>query len=134
LLLGIDLRKDGSVLEPAYDDARGITAEFNLNLLTRINRELDADFDLNAFRHRAVYNEAAGRIEMYLVSTRQQRAHIRGISLEVDFTAGEMVHTENSYKYSAAEIDALAAAVGLKRECQWLDSSRKFSVNVFTQV
>src|SRR5205085_6575468 len=85
LLLGIDLRKDRTTLELAYDDSRGITAEFNLNLLVRINRELDGDFDLNAFRHRAVYDEEAGRIEMYLVSTRSQRVRIAGIDLEVEF-------------------------------------------------
>jgi uncharacterized SAM-dependent methyltransferase len=131
LLVGIDLRKDAVILELAYDDARGVTAEFNLNLLSRINRELDADFDLNAFRHRAVYNEEAGRIEMYLVSTRQQRVRVAGIDLGVEFAAGETIHTENSYKYSQAEIGALADAAGLRRECEWLDSARRFSVNLF---
>jgi dimethylhistidine N-methyltransferase len=131
MLIGIDLRKDRAVLEPAYDDARGVTAEFNLNLLSRINRELDADFDLNAFRHRAVYNDAAGRIEMYLASTRAQRVHIAAIGLEVDFAAGETIHTENSYKYSQAEIDAIASPAKLRREFQWLDSAGTFSVNLF---
>jgi dimethylhistidine N-methyltransferase len=131
LLVGIDLRKDRSVLEPAYDDARGVTSEFNLNLLHRINRELEADFDLNAFHHRAVYNDEAGRIEMYLVSTRAQRVHIAGIGLDVEFAAGEPIHTENSYKYSQAEIDELAEAARLQRQCQWLDNAGHFSVNVF---
>jgi dimethylhistidine N-methyltransferase len=131
MLIGIDLRKDRAMLEPAYDDARGVTAEFNLNLLSRINRELDADFDLNAFRHRAVYNDGAGRIEMYLVSTRVQRVHIAALRLEVDFAAGETIHTENSYKYSQAEIDAIASTAKLRRECQWLDSVGTFSVNLF---
>jgi len=131
LLVGIDLRKDRSVLEPAYDDTRGVTAEFNLNLLARINRELEADFDLNAFHHRAVYNEEAGRVEMYLVSTRVQSVRIAKIPLQVEFAAGEAIHTENSYKYSPAEIDVLGEAAGLRRECQWLDSAGRFSVNIF---
>jgi dimethylhistidine N-methyltransferase len=130
LLIGIDLRKDRAVLEPAYDDARGTTAEFNLNLLTRINRELDADFNLNAFRHRAVYDEEVGRVEMYVVSTRQQRVRIAAIDLDVQFAAGETIHTENSYKYSQTEIDALASAAGLRRECEWLDTGGRFSVNL----
>ncbi|HMF11624.1 MAG TPA: L-histidine N(alpha)-methyltransferase [Gemmataceae bacterium] len=130
LLLGIDLRKDRDVLEPAYDDARGVTAEFNLNLLARINRELDADFDLDAFRHRAVYNEDAGRVEMYLVSTQARRVRIPGIALSVEFAAGETIHTENSYKYSQAEIAALSEAAGLTCECQWLDGAGRFSVNL----
>jgi dimethylhistidine N-methyltransferase len=131
LLVGIDLRKDRAALELAYDDARGVTAEFNLNLLARINRELEADFDLDAFRHRAVYNAEAGRVEMYLVSNRPQRVRIAGIDLDVDFVAGEAIHTENSYKYSQAEIDALAEGAGLHRECEWLDSRGRFSLNLF---
>jgi dimethylhistidine N-methyltransferase len=131
LLVGIDQRKDRAVLEPAYDDARGVTAEFNLNLLTRINRELEADFDLNAFCHRALYNDEAGRIEMYLVSMRRQRVRIAGIRLDFEFEAGEAIHTENSYKYSSAEIDALANAAGLRRERQWHDSGGRFSLNLF---
>jgi dimethylhistidine N-methyltransferase len=131
LLVGIDLRKDRAILEPAYNDARGVTAEFNLNLLARINRELEANFDLDAFRHRAVYNEEAGRVEMYLVSTRPQRVRIAGIDLDVEFAAEEAIHTENSYKYSSAEIDALTEAVGLRREFHWLDSAGRFSVNIF---
>ncbi len=130
LLVGIDLRKDRSVVEPAYNDAQGITARFNLNLLTRINRELDGGFDLGAFRHRAVYDDGAGRIEMYLDSARGQRVPIGALDLIVPFAAGEPVHTENSYKYSAPEIDALAAAAGLRIESQWQDGGRRFSVNV----
>jgi len=131
LLVGIDVRKDRATLEPAYDDARGVTAEFNLNLLARINRELEADFDLDGFRHRAVYDDDAGRMEMYLVSTRPQRVRLAGLGLDVDFAAGEAIHTENSYKYSQAEIAALAEAAGLICECQWLDSGGRFSVNLF---
>jgi dimethylhistidine N-methyltransferase len=131
ILVGIDLRKDRAVLERAYDDARGVTAEFNLNLLTRINRELEAEFDLNAFRHRAVYNEEEGRIEMYLVSTRDQRVGIKGIGMEMEFAAGEAIHTENSYKYTPAEIDALANAAALRRVAHWLDNAGRFSLNLF---
>ncbi|MBI3951852.1 MAG: L-histidine N(alpha)-methyltransferase [Acidobacteria bacterium] len=129
LLVGIDLRKDRGVLEKAYDDASGVTAQFNLNILARINRELGGHFDLQAFRHRAVYNEEIGRIEMYLDSTRAQRASIERLGLEVSFAAGETMHTENSYKYSFAEIETLAAAGGLRMEGQWLDSERRFSEN-----
>jgi L-histidine Nalpha-methyltransferase len=130
LLIGVDLRKGRAVLEPAYDDAQGVSAAFNLNLLARINRELGGHFDLARFRHRAVYNEAAGRIAMYLVSSVAQRVRIDALDLEVAFAADEAIHTENSYKYSAAEIDSLASAAGLRREAEWLDSQRRFSLNL----
>lgn len=126
LLIGVDLRKDKAILEAAYDDAAGVTAAFNLNLLARINRELDGAFDLRAFQHRAVYDEAAGRIEMYLVSTRTQRVRIGRLGLEIEFAAGEMVHTENSYKYSPAEIADLSAAAGLVIEHSYFDAERRF--------
>lgn len=132
LLAGIDLRKQNTVLEKAYDDSRGVTAQFNLNLLARINRELGGNFNLEAFRHRAVYNEELGRIEMYLDSTRAQKVSIASLPLEVSFTQGEAIHTENSYKYSLAEIDALAAPAGLRVERQWLDRQARFSVTVFS--
>jgi L-histidine Nalpha-methyltransferase len=134
LLVGIDLRKDRAILEPAYDDARGVTAEFNLNLLARVNRELDADFDLNAFRHRAVYNEEAGRIEMYLVSSRPQTVRLRALGLEVDFAAVEAIHTENSYKYAPGEIEALLAATALRLECRWVDHAGRFSANLLRTI
>jgi dimethylhistidine N-methyltransferase len=130
LLAGIDLCKDASVLEPAYDDAQGVTARFNKNILTRINRELDADFDLDQFEHRAHYNEDLGRVEMYLVSASAQMAAIRGLDLEVSFSAGEAVHTENSYKYSSDEINSLAEGSGMDLERQWMDRDRRFSVNI----
>jgi dimethylhistidine N-methyltransferase len=130
MLVGIDLRKDRAVLERAYDDARGVTAQFNLNLLARINRELGGDFDLDRFRHRAVYDEEAGRVEMYLDSACDQEVTIGRLGLTVAFAAGEAVHTENSYKYSSAEIEALAAAAGLGVERQWLDGEGRFSVNL----
>src|SRR5207302_8060078 len=112
-----------------YDDSQGITADFNLNLLTRINRELGGHFDLDAFQHRASYNEGPGRIEMYLVSKRDQQVPIDGLELQVSLSAGEELHTENSYKYSCAEIHALAASSHLHITAQWLDSRQQFSVN-----
>ena len=129
LLVGIDLRKDASVLEPAYDDAEGVTAQFNLNLLGRINHELGGRFDVGAFDHKAIYDVDAGRIEMYLVSAAQQTVRIESLDLEVDFEAGESIHTEDSYKYSLEEIDALVAGVGLEMNGQWFDSEKRFSLN-----
>ena len=108
--VGVDLRKDRAVLVPAYDDAQGVTAAFNLNLLARLNREGGADFDLDAFRHRAVWNEAESRIEMHLESLRAQTAVIAGTP--VHFAAGETIHTENSYKHSIAGFQALARSAG----------------------
>lgn len=131
LLVGIDLRKDRGVLEPAYDDSHGVTARFNLNVLARVNRELGGHFDLEAFRHRAVYDAEIGRIEMYLVSTRAQRVRIDRLGLTAVFDAGEAIHTENSYKYSLAEIEALARGGDLRIDAQWLDSEGRFSVNLF---
>jgi L-histidine N-alpha-methyltransferase len=128
LLLGVDLRKDARVLERAYDDAAGVTAAFNLNLLERINRELGGDFDLASFRHRARYDEREGRVEMHLESLRAQRVRIAALGLELVFQAGETIHTENSYKYSAEEIDALAAAGGFEVESRWYDAEHRFSL------
>jgi uncharacterized SAM-dependent methyltransferase len=131
MLVGVDLRKNRAVLEAAYDDAVGVTAAFNLNLLARINHELNGNFDLSAFRHRAVYNQDLGRIEMYLVSTRVQSVTIGRIGLTVRFTAGETIHTENSYKYSLAEVNAVATAAGLQDHRFWLDAGGRFSLHLF---
>lgn len=130
LLIGIDLRKERATLERAYDDSRGVTAQFNLNLLARINDELGGRFDLGAFRHRAIYNEALGRVEMHLESLRAQRVRIDALEMEVSFAAGETIHTENSYKYSPAEIEALCGTSGFRVEQQWLDDESRFSVNL----
>jgi dimethylhistidine N-methyltransferase len=130
LLVGIDLRKERPLLERAYDDSQGVTADFNLNLLDRINRELGGHFDLNAFAHRAIYNEGPGRIEMYLVSKLDQSIRIDNLDLEIPLSAGEAIHTENSYKYSLAEIASLAAGAGLRMASQWLDAQGQFSVNL----
>ncbi len=130
MLVGVDLRKDRATLEAAYDDAKGVTARFNLNLLARINRELGGHFDLGAFRHRAVFNEEAGRIEMHLVSLVAQRVAIDTLGVEVPFEAGETIHTENSYKYAPREIAAMAANAGFRLDRQWFDARRRFSQNV----
>ncbi|MBV9124744.1 MAG: L-histidine N(alpha)-methyltransferase, partial [Planctomycetes bacterium] len=130
LLIGIDLRKDRSVLEPAYNDARGVTAQFNLNLLARINRDLGGHFNLRTFRHRAVYNEEEGRMEIFLVSTVAQQVAIDQLKRKIPFAAGESIHTENSYKYSLAEIQHLATEAGFQLQQQWLDRERRFSVNL----
>jgi len=127
LLIGVDLRKDKAVLEAAYDDPSGVTAAFNLNLLARINRELGADFDVRAFRHRAVYSDERGRVEMHLESCREQTVRIGPASFA--FRAGESIHTENSYKFSVAEFQALATCAGFKpREC-WVDDAGLFSIH-----
>lgn len=131
LLLGVDLRKDKAVLENAYDDSQGVTARFNLNLLTRINRELGGHFDLRKFRHRANYDENLGRVEMYLDSLCDQQVAINQIKLDVHFAFGEPIHTENSYKYSMAEIDHLAEESGFLVEARWVDSKGRFSENLF---
>ena len=131
LLLGADLKKDPAVLEAAYNDALGVTSAFNLNVLARINRELGGTFDLRAFRHRAFYNETMGRIEIYIESLANQQVRIEKLDLTVDFAEGELIHTENSYKYDKAGIEKLAAATGFKLSRTWLDSSQeRFSSNL----
>jgi dimethylhistidine N-methyltransferase len=132
LLLGLDLRKDVAVLEPAYNDARGVTAAFNRNLLVRINRELGGDFDAAAFRHRAFYNRERGRIEMHLVSAADQRVRVGGATFP--FRAGESIHTENSYKYDAAEFARRAAGCGLRADETWTDENGYFAVLYLTAV
>jgi L-histidine Nalpha-methyltransferase len=134
LLLGADLRKERAVLEAAYDDSLGITAAFNLNLLARINRDLDANFNLRAFRHLAIYNEEAGRVELYLESKRAQAVRLRKLELEISFAEGERIHTENSHKYDLAGLSELAAATGFERTQTWLDKEERFSSNLFLAV
>ena len=119
LVIGVDLVKDAKVLYRAYNDAEGVTAKFNLNLLTRINRELGADFDLAAFAHRAFYNRERHRIEMHLVSTKQQTVHVNGVA--INFRAGETIHTENSYKYTVESFQALAHDAGWSSLQVWTD-------------
>ncbi len=128
-LVGIDLRKSRGVLEAAYDDAAGVTAQFNMNLLERINRELRGNFNLDRFVHRAFYNSAEGRMEMHLVSLKAQRVQIEAAEMEADFAKGETIHTENSYKFTPQQIDALAEASGFVVETRWFDNGRRFSLN-----
>jgi len=125
LLIGVDLIKDKAILDAAYDDALGVTAAFNRNLLARINRELGGTFDIAAFAHRAYYNEAEGRVEMHLVSRNAQHVLIDGY--EVAFEKGESIHTENSYKYDDASLSALAEAGGFAIEQRWSDSKGYFA-------
>ncbi len=134
LLLGADLKKDKTVLEAAYNDALGVTAAFNLNVLARINRELGGDFDVRAFQHRAFYDESEGRIEIYIESTRRQSVNIRQLDLTVNFAEGEQIHTENSYKYDLTNLAALASHAGFSRARTWLDSQERFSSNLLLAV
>lgn len=126
LLIGVDRQKDGMVLDAAYNDAAGVTARFNLNLLQRANAELGADFDLDAFSHHAFYNARLGRIEMHLVSRRPQEVRINGNVF--GFAAGESVHTENSYKYSPEAFSALASRAGFSCLARWTDKRGYFGV------
>jgi dimethylhistidine N-methyltransferase len=128
LLIGVDLKKAAAILDAAYDDAEGVTAAFNLNLLTRINRELQADFELGAWRHRAFYNAALGRVEMHLVSNLDQRVRIAGEPFE--FAVGETIHTENSYKYAIPDFQAVARRAGFRPEAVWTDAADLFSVHL----
>jgi len=128
LVLGVDLVKDTPRLEAAYDDAAGVTAAFNMNLLKRINHELGGDFDLEAFRHRAVFNADASRIEMHLVSCKDQSVRIGGDSFP--FREGETIHTESSYKYTLDSFRALAATAGWRSETVWTDADALFSVHI----
>jgi dimethylhistidine N-methyltransferase len=126
-LVGVDLRKDVAILRSAYNDRGGVTAAFNLNLLARINRELGADFDLSAFSHDAPYNEAEGRIEMYLVSKAEQTVRIAGNA--IPFRRGEAIHTENSHKYGIDEFRNLADLAGFEHVRAWTDEGRLFSLH-----
>lgn len=127
-VVGVDLAKPADVLEPAYDDAGGVTAAFNLNLLTRINRELDGGFDLDRFRHEARWNAEASRVEMHLVSTADQQVPVAGDT--VAFAAGESIHTENSYKYRLDGFRALAEEAGWRTAETWTDADDLFSLHV----
>jgi L-histidine Nalpha-methyltransferase len=129
-LLGVDLRKSRAMLEAAYDDAAGVTARFNLNLLARINRELGGHFDLDGFTHRARWNERLGCMHMHLRSERAQTVAIDDLGLRVRFGAGETIFTESSYKYSLDELGRLARAGGFAVERRWLDDERRFALSL----
>jgi dimethylhistidine N-methyltransferase len=133
LLLGADLKKSRETLEAAYNDALNLTAAFSRNLLMRINRDLNADFDLRQFKHRAFFNEGQSRIEIHLVSLTEQIVNIHGAepqpALQVEFKSGETIHTENSYKYDLEALAALAKATGFTPSRVWFDSGGRFSCN-----
>ncbi len=130
LLIGVDLKKSASILEPAYDDAAGVSAEFALNLLARLNREMAADFDLDQFRYRACYNPEAGRIEMGLESLSDRTYRIAGEA--IPFRVGEQLRTENSYKFGIEEFQAIAARHGFRAERVWTDPQQWFSLHYLT--
>ena len=129
-IVGIDLVKEERVLEAAYDDAAGVTAAFNLNLLRRINRELGADFDMKRFRHKALYNRAQHRIEMHLESRVAQNVTV--CDRVIAFAAGETIHTESSYKYTVESFQALAAEAGWSPAVVWTDPKGYFSLHALT--
>ena len=128
LLLGADNVKDKRLLLAAYNDAAGVTAQFNKNLLTRINRELDADFKLNLFRHKAIWNECHSRVEMHLESLIAQQVSIAALGLEVHFARGETIHTENSYKFTHEGVAALLTRAGFTLRRKWSDAANWFGV------
>ena len=126
LLIGVDLIKPKDILEAAYNDAQGVTAAFNLNLLTRINRELNADFEPQNFTHHALFNPELSRIEMHLISKEKQSVHLDGHRFE--FEAGESIHTENSYKYHESDFCDLLNKAGFEPSQVWLDEKRWFAI------
>jgi L-histidine Nalpha-methyltransferase len=130
LIIGADLIKPAEVLNAAYNDAAGITAKFNLNLLVRINRELGGTFKLDSFEHHAFYNRERHRVEMHLASLRRQKVKVAGET--IDFRAGETIHTENSYKYSIESLGALARGAGWRPAGAWTDERKYFSIQAFT--
>ena len=130
LIVGVDLIKPVDVLNAAYNDKAGVTAKFNRNLLTRINRELGGNFKLDTFEHHAFFNRERNRIEMHLASLKRQRVKVAGET--IDFRAGETIHTENSYKYSVESLSALARGTGWMPAGVWTDARKYFSIQAFT--
>jgi L-histidine N-alpha-methyltransferase len=134
VLIGFDLHKDEKILNAAYNDSAGITAKFNLNILHRMNKELGGEFDSNLFKHRAFYNKDNRQIEVHLVSTCKQHVYIKEIHKTIDFEQGETIHTENSYKYTLKQIDALAKRCNLKVRKHFTDPNHWFDLAVFNGV
>jgi uncharacterized SAM-dependent methyltransferase len=132
LLIGYDLKKDAEILEAAYADATGVTAAFNKNLLGRINRELDGDFDLDGFRFRAIYDQSRGAVDSFLVSERRQSVRIGAADLRVPFSVGETIHTESSYKFTSEEIVALARECGYSERNTFTDAGGRYALTLFT--
>ncbi|MFO1519432.1 MAG: L-histidine N(alpha)-methyltransferase [bacterium] len=129
MIVGVDLKKDPRILHAAYNDSQGVTRDFNLNLLERINRECEGTFNLDAFEHRAFYNALKGRIEMHLVSLKDQTVFLQ--RTPVTFRAGETIHTENSYKYAPEEFKALGEKAGWRPVKFWADPEKLFSIHYF---
>jgi L-histidine Nalpha-methyltransferase len=130
LLLGTDLVKDPAILVPAYDDAQGVTAEFNKNILRRINRELAADFDLDNFLHVAHWNAAQSRMEMHLQGLREQTVNVRMLRLKTDLAAGEPIHTEKSYKYTLSMVREMLEPSGFELDRTWFDPRKWFALHL----
>lgn len=130
LLLGTDMVKSPEVLVPAYNDAQGVTAEFNKNILARLNRELDADFDLSAFRHVAQWNATRSRMEIFLESTRPQLVSLQTAGFKLRFAAGERIHTENSHKYTLEMVESLLCVSGFRLEKSWFDRHQWFGLHL----
>ena len=133
-LIGLDLVKDSQILESAYNDSQGITAQFNLNVLSRINDELDADFNLSNFKHYALYNEKDQRIEMYLKSLTNQSIMISKSNLSLHLKKDELIHTEYSRKFRLSEINELLVSVGFKIKNMWLDDDKNFSLTLVSKI
>jgi len=134
LLLGADLKKDRAMLEAAYNDSLGVTRAFIVNELARINRELEADFDLWAFGLRSFYNDQAGRVEVYLESLRPQTVNLRALSLIVEFAKGERIHVENAYKFDVDSLRKSASETRFELKRTWLDRDKRFSSNLLFAV
>ena len=132
LLIGVDLKKEADILTAAYNDSQSVTADFNLNLLQRINDELGGEFDIDSFAHHAFYNEEKGRIEMHLVSSTSQQVVVDDVVF--DFLVGETIHTESSYKYTVQEFQDIADAAGFRANQVWIDEGKLFSVHYYTAV
>ena len=132
-LIGLDLVKDKNILESAYDDSQGVTAKFNLNVLSRINDELDADFDINNFSHYSIYNENDQRIEMNLKSLVSQSVIIGKSNLSLNLDKGELIHTEHSHKYHISQIKKLLSDVGFEFKNMWLDDEKHFSLTLVSK-
>ena len=129
-LIGLDLVKDKQILESAYDDSQGVTAEFNLNILSRINNELDANFYLKNFSHHAIYNEEKQRVEMYLKSLVNQSVIVSKSNLSLNLEKDELIHTEHSHKYKLSQITELLDSTGFQTKQTWLDDNKHFSLTL----
>jgi L-histidine Nalpha-methyltransferase len=133
LLLGVDLKKDAATLELAYDDPAGVTAAFDLNVLARINRELDGEFDVRKFAHVVRYDDARGSVDSFLEARERLTARVRAIDLRMTFEAGERIHTESSYKFTDQQVVSMGRVAGFKPGAAWRDDSQRFSVHLLVR-